>query len=68
MKLNLGGSLAHLEARLVAKCYSYMYGVDYENTFSHVTNVKFVCLIVLVVTYQLPLSIALVHHKEYFCS
>jgi len=53
VKLNPDGSLDGLKACLVAKGYSQMYGVDYKDTFSLVTNMTFVQLLISVTaTYQ----------------
>ena len=38
MKLNPNGSLAHLKAHLVAKGYSQVYGMNYQDTFSSVAK------------------------------
>ena len=53
VKLNPDGSLAHLKARLVAKDYSQVYNMDYQDTISPV--VKLTSMWIL-------LSLAATHH------
>ena len=52
LKVNPNGSIARLKARLVAKGYARTYGVDYSNTFSPVTKMKYVRLFISLTTTQ----------------
>ena len=57
VKANLDGSIARLKARLVAKGYA---GVDYSNTFSPISKMTFVQIVIsLVATYNWDL-----HHLD----
>ena len=59
IKLNLDGSLARLKARLVAKRYSQINGVDYQDTFSLVAKIVSVWILISwVATHHWPL-----HHQ-----
>jgi len=40
VKLNPDGSLARLKAQLVAKGYSQVYGIDYQDIFSSVAKLQ----------------------------
>lgn len=42
--VGLDGKIDCLEACFVAKGYTQVFGLDYENTFSPVANMAFVCL------------------------
>jgi len=56
VKLNPDGSLARLKARLVAKWYSHVYGLDYVGTSSPVTKMTSVRILVsLASIYHWPL-------------
>jgi len=56
VKLNPDGSLARLKARLIAKSYSQVYGLDYVDTFFPVVKMTSVRINVsLAVTYHWPL-------------
>jgi len=55
--VNPNGSLYRLKAYLVTKGYSQIYGIDYKETFSHVTKLASVCLVILfVATYRWSLQ------------
>ena len=56
VKLNPNGSLTHLKARLVAKSYSQVYELDYVNTFSPITKMAVIRIMIsLTATYYWPL-------------
>ena len=56
MKLNLDGSFARLNTGLVAKGFSQVYEMDFEDTFSSVAKLTSVHILVsLVVTHHWPL-------------
>jgi len=54
VKLNSDGSLAPLKARLVAKEYSQIYDIDYQENLSSVARLTFVLFISFTATYHWP--------------
>ena len=66
-KIGLDGRADRLEACLVAKRYSHIYGSDYYDTFSPVAKMAFVCLLLSMAAmsswplYQLDIKNAFLH-------
>ncbi|MCO5571350.1 hypothetical protein L7F22_025088 [Adiantum nelumboides] len=48
VKHNADGSISRYKARLIAKGYAHMYGIDYEEAFSHVAKMAIVCSVIAV--------------------
>jgi hypothetical protein len=40
------GSVEKYKARFVARRFSHVEGIDYEETFVHVTQIHFICMII----------------------
>ena len=56
MKVGPNGQVDRLKARLVGKGYTQQYGSDYYDTFSSVTKIAYVCLLLsMVVMHSWPL-------------
>ena len=43
IKTRSDGSIEHYKARLVAKCFTQEYGIDYEETYTPIARISFVC-------------------------
>nr|GEY80732.1 retrotransposon protein, putative, Ty1-copia subclass [Tanacetum cinerariifolium] len=50
-KTNMDGAIYIFKARLVAKGFTQTYGVDYEETFSPVTNIRAIRILIAIATY-----------------
>lgn len=50
IKVGRNGKVDRLKSRLVAKAYTQIYGLDFENTFSPVVKITSVCLFLAMVT------------------
>ena len=54
--MKVDGSIDRYKARLVVKCYRQKKGVDYFDTYSHVTRITFIrMLIAIAVLYNLEI-------------
>ena len=67
VKIGPNGQVYRLKARLVAKGYTQVYGSNYYDTFSLVTKIVYVCLLLSMATmqswplYQLDIKNAFLH-------
>ena len=50
IKIRSDGSIERYKARLVAKCFTQEYGIDYEETFALVARISSVCALLAVAT------------------
>ena len=50
IKIRSDGSIERYKARLVAKCFTQEYGIDYEETFALVARISSVCALLTVAT------------------
>ncbi|GKB11393.1 retrotransposon protein, putative, ty1-copia subclass [Tanacetum coccineum] len=50
-KTNMDGIVHTYKARLIAKGYTQLYGVDYEETFSPVTDIRAIRILISIATY-----------------
>nr|GEX39838.1 hypothetical protein [Tanacetum cinerariifolium] len=50
-KTDMDGAVYVFIARLVAKVYTQTYGVDYEETFSHVADIRAIRILIAIVAY-----------------
>nr|GFB62785.1 retrotransposon protein, putative, Ty1-copia subclass [Tanacetum cinerariifolium] len=50
-KTNMDGKVHTYKARLVAKCYTQTYGIDYEETFSPVADIRAIRIIIAITAY-----------------
>nr|GEX02007.1 hypothetical protein [Tanacetum cinerariifolium] len=50
-KIDMDGVVYIFKARLVAKVFTQTYGVDYEETFSHVADIRAIRILIAIATY-----------------
>ena len=50
IKIRSDGSIERYKARLVAKCFTQEYEIDYEETFALVARISSVCALLTVAT------------------
>ncbi|GJT67942.1 retrotransposon protein, putative, ty1-copia subclass [Tanacetum coccineum] len=50
-KTDINGNINTYKARLVAKCFTQTYGVDYEETFSPVADIKAIRILIAIAAY-----------------
>ena len=62
VKLNPDGSVAHLNVRLVVKRYSYVYELNYVDTYFLVT--KMTCADTCVIVSNILLATSSIRHQE----
>ena len=48
IKTNFDGFIERYKVRLVAKGYSQQYGIDYEETFTHITKITIIRTLIIV--------------------